>query len=161
MTVNGNMPGAVRKSSYKHAFVYLLPDQLEEGVLYVCVQYATSAHKCFCGCGREVVTPIHPTKWRMTFDGAHVSLFPSVGSWSLPCRSHYVLKNGRVVWASTFSDEKIDAVRRRDFAAQESYFGRQVVPSVSTKQPAPTEPQIETREAPTILRKLTNWWQRK
>ena len=65
-----------KRSTYKHRFVDSFPDKLEDGVLYVCVQYATSAHNCICGCGREVVTPIHSTKWQMTFDGANVSLYP-------------------------------------------------------------------------------------
>ena len=94
---------AAKRASYRHAFVDTLPEKLEEGVLYVSGQYATSAHNCFCGCGREVVTPIHPTKWQLKFDGIHVSLFPSIGSWSLPCQSHYWIKNDRIEWAPKWS----------------------------------------------------------
>jgi hypothetical protein len=115
---------ARKRASYKHAFVDTLPDKLDEGTLYVCVQYATSAHNCFCGCGREVVTPIHPTKWKFTFDGVNVSLFPSIGNWSLVCRSHYWLQNGRITWADSWSDDEIQAARSRDLAAQENYFGK-------------------------------------
>src|ERR1041385_1525297 len=123
---------SLRRSSYMHTFVDILPDSLSEGVLYVCIQYATSAHKCFCGCGREVITPIHPTKWRLTFDGKQVSLFPSVGSWSLPCQSHYWLKGGRVLWSARLYDEKIRAVRRRDLNAQDRYFASKVeTPQIS------------------------------
>lgn len=114
----------MKHSSYKHRFVDTMPDKLDEGVLYVCVKYATSAHNCFCGCGREVVTPIHPTKWKLTFDGVNVSLHPSVGSWSLPCKSHYWLQDGRIAWAEIMSDEDIQSVRTRDLKAQDSYFGQ-------------------------------------
>lgn len=111
-----------KRDTYKHAFVDTLPEELDEGVLYVSMQYATAAHNCFCGCGREVVTPLHPTKWKMTFDGVNVSLLPSIGSWSLACRSHYWLRDGRVSWADAWSEARIDAVRRNDLADQEKYF---------------------------------------
>jgi hypothetical protein len=81
-----------------HKFVELLPDQLEAGVLYVCMQYATASHKCCCGCGRDVVTPISPTDWQMTFDGRSISLTPSIGNWSYPCRSHYWIQRSNVMW---------------------------------------------------------------
>jgi hypothetical protein len=34
--------------------------------LYVSIEFATAAHSCACGCGREVVTPPGPTDWRIT-----------------------------------------------------------------------------------------------
>jgi hypothetical protein len=138
-----------KRSSYKHAFVGTMPDELDEGVLYVCVQYATSAHNCFCGCGREVVTPIHRTKWTLTFDGVTVSLSPSIGSWSLPCRSHYWLQNGKVAWAASWSEDEIESGRRRDFAVQESYFGQD--------NDRPRTVRIETRKPLPRWRKVANW----
>jgi hypothetical protein len=39
-------------------FVGYIPDKIEEGVLYVSIQYCTAIHKCVCGCGNEVVTPL-------------------------------------------------------------------------------------------------------
>ena len=44
---------------------------------------ATSAHSCCCGCGEEVVAPLTPTDWKMTFDGETTSLRPSIGNWTL------------------------------------------------------------------------------
>ena len=49
-----------RQAILTHEFVQLFPEELKEGVIYVCVQYATVAHKCCCGCGKEVVTPAQP-----------------------------------------------------------------------------------------------------
>jgi hypothetical protein len=142
-----------KRSSYKHAFVDLLPDRLDEGILYVCVQYATSAHNCFCGCRREVVTPIHPTKWKLTFDGISVSLSPSIGSWSLACKSHYWLQDGRVSWAEGWSDDEIRAGRSRDLAAQDRYFEQ-------ADQPPPAvnigKPKVSPR-----WRRVANWLQGK
>jgi hypothetical protein len=50
--------------------------------------------KCCCGCGHEVVTPFSPTDWKLTFDCVSVSLYPSIGNWSPPCRAHYFIECG-------------------------------------------------------------------
>lgn len=47
-------------SRLEHRFAEFLPDQIEPGILYVSMQYATASHKCCCGCGQDVVTPISP-----------------------------------------------------------------------------------------------------
>jgi hypothetical protein len=90
-----------KETRLEHRFVELLPDKLDPGILYVSMQYATASHKCCCGCGRDVVTPISPTDWQLMFDGRSVSLKPSIGNWSYPCRSHYWIKSNRVVWDGT------------------------------------------------------------
>jgi hypothetical protein len=140
-----------QRSAYRCVFVESMPDTLDEGILYVCMRYATSAHNCFCGCGREVIAPIHPTKWKLTFDGVNVSLFPSVGSWSLPCKSHYWLQDGVVDWADSFSEYEIEMVRGRDSAAQDKYFTKADPRQLSA--PAP-----HTQEQPsTFLQKVSRW----
>jgi len=74
-----------RQETLRHEFVEHIPEELEEGVLYVSITYATAAHKCACGCGREVITPFTPTDWKMTFDGETISLAPSIGNWNFEC----------------------------------------------------------------------------
>ncbi len=32
-----------------------------ERTLYISIPYVTAAHKCPCGCGEEIVTPLSPT----------------------------------------------------------------------------------------------------
>jgi hypothetical protein len=98
----------------RHEFVEHMPDQLEANVLYVSIQYDLAMHRCFCGCGQEVVTPLSPAEWSLGYNGRSVSLYPSIGNWSFPCKSHYWIKDGKVVWASRFSDEKIAMVREKD-----------------------------------------------
>jgi Family of unknown function (DUF6527) len=90
-----------KMSRLQHRFVEFLPEKLEAGTLYISMQYATASHKCCCGCGRDVVTPISPTDWQLMFDGKTISLKPSIGNWSYPCRSHYWIKGNRVVWDGT------------------------------------------------------------
>jgi Family of unknown function (DUF6527) len=106
----------------RHAFVESAPDKLEEGIIYVSIRYRSALHKCCCGCGNEVVTPIGPTDWKVIFDGVSVSLDPSIGNWSLPCRSHYWIKNNRAYWAQAWSEDQIDSGRARDRAAKERHL---------------------------------------
>ena len=87
-----------RITELKHEFVESLPEKMEEGKIYLSIKFRTAGHKCCCGCGTEIVTPIRPNKWTLTFDGETVSLNPSIGNWQLKCRSHYVITENRVHW---------------------------------------------------------------
>ena len=77
------------------SFVDIVPNDLEDGKLYISLKYRTVVHRCACGCGEEVNTPLHPTGWAITFDGATVDLWPSIGNWSEICQSHYWIGEGR------------------------------------------------------------------
>jgi hypothetical protein len=59
-----------------HEFVEFIPDELKEWTIYISIPYATVAHKCCCGCGTEVVTPLSPTDWKLTFDGESIFAGP-------------------------------------------------------------------------------------
>ena len=107
-----------------HKFVELIPRELEANTIYVSVAYATAIHKCCCGCGNRVVTPISPADWKLIFDGRSISLDPSIGNWSFPCLSHYWIRNNRVVWSDQWSDEEIDAGRKKDARATAAHFNR-------------------------------------
>jgi hypothetical protein len=106
----------------KHEFVEFIPDVLDDGVLYVSIGYATAAHKCCCGCGYEVATPLSPTDWKLVYDGVSVSLDPSIGNWGFPCKSHYWIQCNRVAWAPTWTEREIAAGRARDAQAKKRYF---------------------------------------
>jgi hypothetical protein len=110
------------KLSLNHSFVDYIPDILEDGTLYVSVEFATAVHKCCCGCGNKVVTPFSPTDWRITYNGDTVSLSPSIGNWNFNCRSHYWIKGSRVEWATDWSQENVDAGRARDRFAKMNYY---------------------------------------
>jgi hypothetical protein len=112
-----------RRTGLVHEFVEHIPDHLEDGKLYVSISFATAAHKCFCGCGNEVITPISPRDWKVTFDGETVSLDPSIGNWSLACKSHYWITRNRVVWARRWSQKEIDGARDEDRLTKRTYYG--------------------------------------
>ena len=84
-----------------------IPEDIEEGILYVSLTYWTTAHKCGCGCGQKVVLRLSPKHWAITLNGEAVSMYPSVGNWQLPCRSHYWIEEGRILHARRWSDTEI------------------------------------------------------
>ena len=118
-------------------FVEFVPDFVASGVLYISLEYETAVHNCCCGCGHKVVTPISPTDWSLTFDGDTVSVSPSIGSWSLPCQSHYWINRNRITWAPQWTAEQIAAGRIRDRVAKNRFYG---VESTTSVQPRTTQP---------------------
>ena len=103
-------------------FVESAPRQLTDGVIYISDHFRTALHKCCCGCGKEVVTPLNPAGWSYFMKDGKVTLKPSIGNWSFPCKSHYLIVQNKVVWAGTMSDEKIAQVKARDTRDQEAYI---------------------------------------
>ena len=97
-------------------YVDYIPEQLAEGSLYICEQYRTAVHKCCCGCGEEVVTPLSPAEWSIRKEGNTVTLLPSIGNWSFACQSHYWIRKNQVIWAKAMSQQEIKRIRARDAA---------------------------------------------
>lgn len=149
----------IRHNQLTPCFVKGVPRILEPGILYVSMEYGTVVHSCCCGCGLEVVTPLTPTDWRLTFDGEAISLWPSVGNWNLPCRSHYVIQGNRVVEAGQWDKAQIDAEMRRDKAAKARYYSQIESPGAQKElKPKPTNgPAGSTANRETIWAKLLRW----
>lgn len=109
----------------QHRFVEIIPDTIEDGVLYISLKYCTAIHKCVCGCGNEVVTPISPTDWKLIFDGKTVSLSPSIGNWSFNCQSHYWIKRNEIVYAREWDKEEIQFGRTNDEKRKAKYYNKE------------------------------------
>lgn len=105
-----------------HKFVEYVPNELENGILYISMEYRTAVHLCVCGCGNKVVTPITPTDWQLTFDGKSVSLSPSIGNWNFECKSHYFIKNNQIIFARNWSNSEIADSRKDDKKKKKKYF---------------------------------------
>jgi hypothetical protein len=125
-----------RQTHLTPEFVELVPSELEDGVLYVSMTYGSVIHKCCCGCGEQVVTPLGPTDWRLTYDGEAISLYPSIGNWSLPCQSHYWIHDNQVRWAGRMSFHEIEALRAGERIARQRFYG-----SDRPVEPAPPAPE--------------------
>jgi len=108
----------------QHKFVEFIPDQLEQDVLYISIPYCTAIHKCVCGCGNEVVTPITPTDWQLFFNGETVSLRPSIGNWNFACRSHYWIVNNKVRHSNQWTEDEIEAGRKKDDKKKKKFFSK-------------------------------------
>lgn len=138
------------RATYAHKFIKAFPDNLEEGILYVSMEFGTAAHRCFCGCGSEVYTRFSPRDWSMKFNGESVSVSPSIGNWSFPCQSHYILDGGRVRWADKWSRERVELGRRVDRDRKERHY--------NSAPQAPLSPQtIEPASRPGIITRLVRW----
>lgn len=136
-----------------HEFVEFIPDELKQCTVYISIRFATVSHLCCCGCGNKVVTPLRPTDWRLIFDGKTVSLDPSIGNWSFPCRSHYWITHNRVRWAPQWSQERIEAGRAHDQLAKDNYFGRVGAAETDTNLTKPSG-----MEKASIWTRLRKWW---
>jgi Family of unknown function (DUF6527) len=118
-----------KQTSFAPKFVELIPDMLEEGILYISVRYKSACHLCVCGCGTKVVTPLSPTGWQMTYDGRTVSLHPSIGNWNLACQSHYWITHNQVRWAPRWSPGEIEEGFAHDKQLKENYYKKPQIPS--------------------------------
>ena len=147
----------MRHSHLEHRFVKHIPDGLEPGVLYVSMEYGTAAHRCCCGCGEEVVTPFTPTDWQMIFDGETVSLNPSIGNWILACRSHYVIKRGRVIEAGPWTDKQVEAERRRDHAAKSRFYDAAEPAELNA---ITSQTELPAQANPSMLGRILHWMRR-
>jgi len=113
-------------TAFKLKRVQYMPKELELGLLYVSEEYEVAGHLCACGCGNKVMTPLGPTEWSFEDTDRGPTLAPSIGSWQLPCKSHYWITRGEVRWASQWTPDQIergrvaeDERRRAHYAARE------------------------------------------
>lgn len=136
-----------RRNRIKHRYVEFIPQDLDEGILYISIRFKTASHLCCCGCGSKVVTPLNPAKWRLIDHGFTVSLSPSIGLGTLPCRSHYWIRNSRIDWYPNMTAAQTYHAQRLDEYASQVYTGE--------RSPTPLPPQV-TAVSPTT----TSWWQR-
>lgn len=87
----------LKKVPITPVYVDTIPEELEEGKIYISKMYHTSVHNCLCGCGEKTVLPLNDDKdrngWYLTENEKGVSFSPSVGNYSFPCKSHYIITN--------------------------------------------------------------------
>lgn len=105
-------------------FVEFIPEKLKDGKVYISPKYSTVVHKCFCGCQEEVVTPLSPVDWELTFDGKTISLYPSIGNWGLKCQSHYWIRKNKIIWSDKWSDTEIRLLQKSDQIHKSEYYNK-------------------------------------
>jgi hypothetical protein len=102
--------------------VKYMPRDLSPGILYVSEEYAVAGHLCACGCGKKVITPLGPAEWNFSERNGRPSLHPSIGSWQVPCRSHYVIIDGRIEWGDQWSEVQVAAGRRTEEKRRQDHY---------------------------------------
>ncbi len=144
-------------SYFRHEFIEFVPERVEDGVVYVSIPYATAIHRCACGCGQEVVTPLSPTDWKLIFDGKSVSLDPSIGNWSFDCQSHYFIRGNRILWCDQWSKDRIDLGRAYDADRKQGYYD--APPSKIDEGNVFTAPaRLQSSRSKSILGKILRFW---
>jgi len=121
-----------------HKFVNTIPEKLKEKTIYIAIDLATAIHKCCCGCGKEVVTPLTPTDWELVYDGVSISLKPSIGNWSFDCKSHYWIVHNKVRWDTQCTRVEISASRLLDQRTKAHYDKqKEIATSITTGDEKP------------------------
>jgi len=84
-------------------FCECIPQDLEDGKLYISEKYSTATHLCACGCGRKTVTGLQPKwkdGWLLSNNGNLITLWPSIGNFSgeSPYHAHYYITKNKIEW---------------------------------------------------------------
>lgn len=153
----------MKVSAITPVYVERMPDKLEEGRLYISESRNLAMHKCCCGCGEEVVTPLNTKAgWKVIKHGEMVSLHPSIGNWNFACDSHYWIKNNVVDWSYKMTAKEISRVQERDLkdtqaqvAMQNALKKAETNANTATPTSAPTKPAVEKRLS--WFKTIANW----
>lgn len=102
--------------------VHYMPKELEPCVLYVAEEFDVAGHLCACGCGNKVMTPLGPAEWSFEDLREGPTLRPSIGSWQLPCKSHYWITRGEVRWSEEWTAAQIERGRHAEEDRRRTYY---------------------------------------
>ncbi len=104
--------------------VHYLPKELEEGFLYVSEEFGVAGHLCPCGCKNKIITPLDKTEWSFKEIMNKPTLYPSIGNWQLPCKSHYWIIEGIIEWSYPWSEEQIIEGREAEDEKRKAYYDK-------------------------------------
>jgi hypothetical protein len=121
---------------FQHVFVESFPDDLEPSMLYVSMDFASVAHKCACGCGLPIYTPLTPLGWRLIYDGESISLYPSLAHDGAPCRSHYWIQRNTIRWGNALSKEQAQHIHQSTMASLDRFYEQRAAPQAPVEQGA-------------------------
>ncbi len=82
-------------------FVNEIPElsSIKSNTVYIDIEHNVCSHLCPCGCNEEIITPLSRNHgWTLTYDGDCISLSPSIGNGAYNCKSHYFIKNSKIIW---------------------------------------------------------------
>lgn len=147
----------MKRTTITPVFVDFIPEELDEGVIYISEPYKTIVHRCCCGCGHEVVTPLSPVDWQLKHEGKLVTIRPSIGNWNYPCQSHYLITRNKVEWAGRMSKLQIQRVQERDRKDKEHYIN-QINEPKRIVMADDVDKSASTSWLSDLLAALKQWW---
>jgi hypothetical protein len=100
---------------YRVEKVDRLPAALADNVVYVSEEFEIAALKCACGCWHQVNLLLGDGH-TVYDEGGLADISPSIGVWDAPCRSHFWIHNGRVLWADQWSEADIQSAMERQLS---------------------------------------------
>ncbi|XHC09221.1 DUF6527 family protein [Labrenzia sp. ac12] len=100
---------------FRYKLVDRIPKQMEEGVVYHTEEFELAGLLCACGCGHRI-TLIVPDSHRVWEDGGYATIEPSVGVFDASCKSHYVIRAGKVQWLPAFSSSQATKIMHAQIA---------------------------------------------
>ena len=87
-----------RQKVLRPEFVQSIPTgSRKPGEIVVSCRYNVASFLCPCGCGAAMDIIFRPYRWRMEWDGEHLSICPSISSPRLACKSHYWITRNEVI----------------------------------------------------------------
>jgi hypothetical protein len=95
----------MRIEELKPIFCEHIPQEKENGILYVSEKFEVCVHLCACGCGQQTVIPFSIEKsdeenWHLINNDGKISLTPSIGNFSgeNPYHAHYFITENKIIW---------------------------------------------------------------
>ena len=88
----------LKKVEIEPVWIETIPNEMEQGKIYISEKYQTANHLCLCGCGNQTITPFgeRSKMWGLVKEkDGKISLTGSVGNYSFPCKSHYIITKKR------------------------------------------------------------------
>ncbi len=84
-------------------FCEQIPENIENGTLYISEKYGIAIHLCACGCSQKTVTGLKPywaSGWSMINNNGLVTLRPSIGNFNgeNPYHAHYFITDNKIQW---------------------------------------------------------------
>jgi hypothetical protein len=140
-------------------FVEFIPDKLDEGVIYISEPCNTIIHRCCCGCGEEVVTPLSPVDWQLKKEGKLITIRPSIGNWNYSCQSHYLVTRNKIEWAERLTQPQIQRVKDRDWKDKEHYISQINAQKIGADQRTISKKASQFWLSE-LWTKLKQWWER-
>jgi len=126
------------RTTIEPKFFHFIPEELEDGILYISLEYGAALHKCCCGCGETVSTPIDPNPphngWTLTNDSGR-GFFESI-YWQLPIAVQDALFHSRKPSCVVLmkEEETIDRISYIVISwVANKYFGHPLLPKVGVE----------------------------